>query len=98
MAGAYDVDSSSAYSTSSSSSSEDEGDRRKSKKGSKNMSGLSCFAQDGFCGMAHCSGSKKNQKDDLDLDSDDEVCDELYFLRHENGELTSLHYKKNVDY
>jgi hypothetical protein len=43
MVGASDVDSSSAYSTSSSSSNEDEGDRRKSKKVSKNMRGLSCF-------------------------------------------------------
>jgi hypothetical protein len=48
MVGASDVDSSSAYSTSSSSSIEDEGDRRKSRKSSKNLSGLSCFARDGF--------------------------------------------------
>jgi hypothetical protein len=46
MVGASDVDSSSAYSTSSSSNSEDEGDRRKNKKLSKNLSGLSCFARD----------------------------------------------------
>jgi hypothetical protein len=52
MVGASDVDSSSAYSTSSSSSSEYEGDRRKSKKSSKNLNGLSCFARDGFCTMA----------------------------------------------
>jgi hypothetical protein len=43
-----DVDSSSAHSSSSSSSSEDEGDRRKNKKSSKNLSGLSCYARDGF--------------------------------------------------
>jgi hypothetical protein len=49
MVGGSDVDSSSAYSTSISSSSEDEGDRCKSKKSSKNLSGLSCFAIDGFC-------------------------------------------------
>jgi hypothetical protein len=55
--------------------------RAKSKKGSKNLSGLSCFAQDGFCGMAHNSGSKKSQKDDSDSDSEDEVRDELSFLR-----------------
>jgi hypothetical protein len=60
MVGASDVDSSSAYSTSSSSSSEDEGDRRKNKKSSKNLSGLSCFARDGFCTMALSSGSMKN--------------------------------------
>jgi hypothetical protein len=52
MVGASDVDSSSAYSTSSSSSSKYEGDWRKSKKASKNLSKLSCFAGDGFCGMA----------------------------------------------
>jgi hypothetical protein len=60
MVGASDVDSSSAYSTSSSSSSEDEGDRRKSRKSSKNLSGLSCFARDGFYTMALSSGSKKS--------------------------------------
>jgi hypothetical protein len=52
MVGVSDVDSSSVYATSSSSSSEDEGDRRKSKKSSKNLSGPSCFARDGFCTMA----------------------------------------------
>jgi hypothetical protein len=59
MVGASNVDSSSAYSTSSSSSNEDEGDNRKSKK-SKNLSGLSCFARDGFCTMALSSSSKKS--------------------------------------
>jgi hypothetical protein len=59
MVGAIDVDSSSAYSTSSSSSSEDEGDRRKGRKPSKNLSGLSCFARDGFCTMTLSSGSKR---------------------------------------
>jgi hypothetical protein len=57
MVGASDVDSSSAYSTSSSSSSEDEGDHGKGRKSSKNLSGLSCFARDGFCTMALSSGS-----------------------------------------
>jgi hypothetical protein len=42
MVGASDVDSSSVYSTSSLTSSEDEGDRRKGRKASKNLSGLSC--------------------------------------------------------
>jgi hypothetical protein len=60
MVGASDVDSSSAYSTSSLSSSGDEGDRRKGKKSSKNLSGLSCFARDGFCTMALSSDSKKS--------------------------------------
>jgi hypothetical protein len=58
MVGASDVDSSSTYSTSSSSSSEYEGDHRKSRKSSKNLSGLSCFAKDSFCTMALSSGSK----------------------------------------
>jgi hypothetical protein len=84
MVGASDVDSSFAYSSLSSSSSEDEGDRRKGMKSSKNLSGLSCFARDGFCTMALSSGSKKSNQSDLDSDSDDEVRDELPFLRLEN--------------
>jgi hypothetical protein len=81
MVGASDVDSSSAYSTLSSSSSEDEGDRRKSRKSSKNLSGLSCFARDRFCTMALSSGSKKSTQSNLNFDCDDEVHDELPFLR-----------------
>jgi hypothetical protein len=81
MVGASDVDSSSAYSTSSSSSSEDEGDRHKGRKSSKNLSKLSCFARDGFCTMALRSGSKKRTQSDSDFDSDNEVRDELPFLR-----------------
>jgi hypothetical protein len=84
MVGASDVDSSSAYSTSSSSSSEDEGDRHKSRKSSKNLSGLSCFARDGFCTMALSSSSKKSTQSDSDSDSEDEVRDELPFLHSEN--------------
>jgi hypothetical protein len=80
MVGASDVDSSFAYSTSSSSSSEDEGDRRKGKKSSKNLSGLSCIARDGFCNMARSSDSKKSHQSDSDSDSKDEVRDELPFL------------------
>jgi hypothetical protein len=75
MVGASDVDSSSAYSTSSSSSSEDEGDRRKGRKSYKNLSGLSCFARDGFYTMALSSGNKKSTQSDSDSDSDDEVGD-----------------------
>jgi hypothetical protein len=90
MVGASDVDSSCAYSTSSSSSSEDEGDRRKSRKSSKNLSGMSCFARDGFCTMALRSNSKKRTKRDSDSDSDDEVRDELPFLRQENERVGSL--------
>jgi hypothetical protein len=90
MVGASDVDSSSAYSTSSSSSSEDEGDRRKSRKSSKNLSGLSCFARDDFCTMALSSGIKKSTQSDSDSNSDDEVRDELPFLRQENERLVLL--------
>jgi hypothetical protein len=82
MVGVSDADSSSAYSTSSSSSTEDEGDQRKGRKPSKNLSGLSCFARDGFYTMALSSGSKKSNQSDSD--SDDEVRDELPFLRQEN--------------
>jgi hypothetical protein len=84
MVGASDIDSSSAYSISSSSSSEDEGDRRKGRKPSKNLSGLRCFARDGFCTMVLSSGSKKSTQSDSDSESDDEVRDELLFLRQEN--------------
>jgi hypothetical protein len=77
MVRASDVDSSSAYSSSSWSSSEDEGDRRKNKKASKNLSGLSCFTGDGFCGMARSSDSKKSHQSDSHSDSEDEVRDEL---------------------
>jgi hypothetical protein len=90
MVGASDTDSSSVYSTSSSSSNEDEGDHRKSRKSSKNLSGLSCFARDGFCTMALSSGSKKSTQSDSNSDSDDEVRDELPFLRQENEGLCSL--------
>jgi hypothetical protein len=90
MVGVSDVDSSSAYSTSSSSSSEDEGDRRKGKKSSKNLSGLSCFAREGFCTMALSSGSKKSTQSDSDSESDDEVRDELPFLRQENERLSTF--------
>jgi hypothetical protein len=51
IVGASDVDSSSVYSTLSSSSSEDEGDQHKGMMSSKNLSGLSCFAKDGFYTM-----------------------------------------------
>jgi hypothetical protein len=90
MVGASDVDSSSSYSISSSSSSEDEGDRRKSRKLSRNLSGLSCFARDGFCTMALSSGSKKSTQSDPDSDSTDEVRDELPVLRQENERLGLL--------
>jgi hypothetical protein len=37
--------------------------------------------------MALSSGSKKRHQSDSDSDSEDEVCDELPFLRHENERL-----------
>jgi hypothetical protein len=90
MVGASNVDSSSAYSTSSLSSSEDEGDQHKGRKPSKNLSGLSCFARDGFYTMALSSDSKKSNQSDSDSDSNDEVRDELPFLRQENERLGLL--------
>jgi hypothetical protein len=90
MVGASDVDSSSAYSTSSSSSSEDEGDRCKDRKSYRNLSGLSCFARDGFCTMALRFNSKKSTQSDSNFDSNDEVRDELPFLRRENKRLGLL--------
>jgi hypothetical protein len=90
MVGASDVDSCSAYSTSSSSSSEDEGDRCKDRKSYRNLSGLSCFARDGFCTMALSFSSKKSTQSDANFDSNDEVRDELPFLRRENERLGLL--------
>jgi hypothetical protein len=90
MVGASDVNSSSAYSTSSSSSSEDEDDRPKSRKSSKNLSGLSYFARDGICTMALSSDSKKRNQSDSVSDSDDEVRDELPFLCQKNERLGLL--------
>jgi hypothetical protein len=90
MVGASNVDPSSTYSTSISSSSEDEGDQRKGRKSSKNLSELSCFARDGFYTMALSSDSKKSNQSDSDSDSNDEVRDELPFLRQENERLGLL--------
>jgi hypothetical protein len=73
MVGASDINFSSVYSTSSLSSSEDEGDRRKGRKSSKNLSGLSYFARDGFYTMALSSDRKKSYQSDSDSDSNDEV-------------------------
>jgi hypothetical protein len=85
MIQASDIDSSSAYFSSSSSSSEDEGDRSKSKNSSKNLSGQSCFARHGFCGMARSSSSKKSHQSDAG--SKDEVRDNLPFSHEENERL-----------
>jgi cell shape-determining protein MreC len=40
--------------------------------------------------MARSSSSERSQKDASDLDSEDEVCDELSSLRKENEELVDL--------
>jgi hypothetical protein len=61
VAGASDVDTSSSDAHSSSSSEDEDAGRRKGKKNaSRNLSGLSCVALGGFCGMAHSSSSKKS--------------------------------------
>jgi chromosome segregation ATPase len=46
--------------------------------------------KDDFCGMARSSSSNRSQKDASDLDSEDEVCDELSSLRKENEEFVDL--------
>jgi hypothetical protein len=78
--------------TSSSSSDEDEEGDKKNKLG-KYLNGFCVMGlslKDDFCGMARSSSSKRSQKDALDLDSEDEVCDELSSLRKENEELVDL--------
>jgi hypothetical protein len=57
---------------------------------SKNLRGLSYFAGEGFCGMAHSSSSKKSHQSDSNSDSEDEVRDELPFLREVNEHLGQL--------
>jgi predicted nucleic acid-binding Zn-ribbon protein len=52
------------------------------------VTGLSL--KDDFCGMARSSSSKRIQKDASDIDSKDEVCDELCSLRKESEELVDL--------
>jgi hypothetical protein len=52
------------------------------------VTGLSL--KDDFCGMARSSSSKRSQKDTSDLDSEDDVCDELSCLSKENEELVDL--------
>jgi hypothetical protein len=81
--------------TSSSSSDEDEEDdkKKKNKNFGKYLNGLCVTGlslEDDFCGMARSSSSKRSQKDASDLDSEDEVCDELSSLLKENEELVDL--------
>jgi hypothetical protein len=74
VAGASDVDSSSSDAHSISSSEDEDVGRRKGKKNASwNLSGLSCVALGGFCGMVHSSSSKNDEKEDTDSDSEDEV-------------------------
>jgi hypothetical protein len=70
VACASDIDSSSCYS--SLSSSDEEENQHKGKRLSKNFNGL-CFIAQGFCGMAHCTASKKSNKDYSGSDSEEEV-------------------------
>jgi hypothetical protein len=89
VAGASNIDSSSCYASSTSSGEEEEVNRHKSKWLSKNINSL-CFAAQAFCSMAHNSRSKKNQKDDSDFDSVDEVNNDPIFLITENDMLDEL--------
>jgi hypothetical protein len=60
VAGASDVDSSSSDVQSSSSSEDEDAGRRKGKKNaSRNLSGLSCVALGGFCGMAIAQAARR---------------------------------------
>jgi hypothetical protein len=92
-----DIESDSEDTSSSSSDEDEEDDKKKKKKKKKNLgkylNGLcvmGLFLKDDFCGMTRSSSSKRSQKDALDLDSEDEVCDELFSLRKENEELVDL--------
>jgi hypothetical protein len=49
-----------------------------------------CFTTQGFCGVAHSSGSKRRRKGDSDLDSEDEVNTDPDFLLAENARLNEL--------
>jgi hypothetical protein len=90
-----DIESDSEHMSSSSSDEDEEDDKKKKKKNNLSkylnvlcVTGLSL--KDDFCGMAHSSSSKRSQKDASDLDSEDEVRDELSSLRKENEELVDL--------
>jgi hypothetical protein len=79
--------------TSSSSSDEDEEVDKKKKNLGKYINGLcvmDLILKDDFCGMARSSSSKRSQKDASDLNSEDEVCDELSSLHKENEEFVDL--------
>jgi regulator of replication initiation timing len=59
-------------------------------EGFQGLEWVKLLRRDGFCGMARSSGSKKSHQSDSDSDSEDEVCDELSFLREENEHLGQL--------
>jgi hypothetical protein len=83
--------------TSSSLSDEDEEGEKKKNFG-KYLNGLCVMglsSKDDFCGMAHSSSSKRSQKDASDLDSEDEVCDDLSSLHKENEEFVDLLDNRN---
>jgi DNA repair exonuclease SbcCD ATPase subunit len=87
-----DIESDSEDTSSSSSDEDEEGDKKKKNLG-KYLNGLCVTGlslKDEFCGMARSSSSKRSQKDASNLDSEDEVCDELSSLRKENEELVDL--------
>jgi ElaB/YqjD/DUF883 family membrane-anchored ribosome-binding protein len=68
-------------------------DKKKKKNLGKYLNDLCVMGlrlKDDFCGMARSSSSKRSQKGTSDLDSKDEVCDELSSLRKENEELVDL--------
>jgi hypothetical protein len=87
-----DIESDSEDTSSSSSDEDEEGDKKKKKNLGKYLNGLwtGLSLKDNFYGMARCSSSKRSQKDASDLDSKDEVCDELSSLCKENEELVDL--------
>jgi hypothetical protein len=85
-----DIESDSEDTSSSSSDEDKEDDKKKKKNLGKYLNGLCVMGlslKDDFCGMARSSSSKRSQKDASDLDSEDEVCDELSCLCKENEEL-----------
>jgi hypothetical protein len=94
-----DIESDSEDTSSSSSDEDEEDDKNKKKKNlGKYLNGICVMGlslKDDFCGMARSSSSKRSQKDASDLDSEDEVCDELSSLCKENEELVDLLDNRN---
>jgi DNA repair exonuclease SbcCD ATPase subunit len=92
-----DIESDSEDTSSSSSDGDEEGDKKK-KNLDKYLNGLCVMGlsiKDDFRGMACSSSSKRSQKDASDLDSEDEVCDELSSWRKKNEELVDLLHNHN---